>query len=453
MRRLLFLLAAALPAAGCALESPTVSCTGAQDCLLPLVCCAGGLAVEYGGFSGPTCLAQAECVAGGGSSAAFFPEGAPCGRVAGAEACEAGLVCCEKTLTCQTESGCQAAPVAPEVTPGEAAVCGGDSDCAEGICCGISWIQREGACRGVADCAAANGIVTPRPDAGVSGAPDAGVDGGVEASLAEQICEAAFCLPTGEKAPSGAEREACKQAFDTGVDALGRGGLSPSQACLDAVSASRALCPYLFHWRDQVVPAVAPNLPVFPGDCYAPALTQPLAGPACDQLVACGVVADRAACVGWVGGLTHDALVRVAEVASCALDRDALGFAGQPLLGKCTEDAHCPAGTACEPALAPGGVCTLLGCADPGPCSALGGVCAGGLCTLACNPRQQNVLARRAVKQACNTRVVADGRPADLGCGLQATGGAVCLPAVDPDTCVGGLEPLAGPGYGPLEHG
>jgi hypothetical protein len=447
---------ALLPAAGCALDSPTVSCGGPDDCRLPLVCCAGGLAVTFSGFTGPTCLPQVECVAGGGTYAAFFPEGAPCGRVPGAEVCEAGLSCCNKTLTCQSEAACEAAPVPPEVAASSAPVaCGGDRDCAEGICCGISWSTRDGTCRGVADCAADNGIVTPRPDAGVpvDAGPGPTPDGGVAPGLADMICEAAYCTSDGPLPPNGAQRVACKQAFESGLDALGRSGLSATQACLDAVVASRTLCQFLFHWRDEVVPAVAPNLIPFPGDCYAPARTQPLAGPACDRLVGCGVVSDRDACVGWLGGLTHDALVRVAEATSCNLDGDALGFAGQPLLGKCTEDAHCPVGTTCATALAPGGVCTILGCTDPGPCTALGGACEAGLCTLRCNPRQQNVQARRAVKQACNARVVANGRPTDLGCGLQASGQGACLPAVDPDLCMGGLEPLVGPGYGPLQHG
>jgi len=407
------------------------------------------------GFSGPTCLSKASCEAGGGGYASFFPEGAPCGRVAGAEACAAGLVCCNKTLTCATEAACEAAPVPPELAvSAEPIACGGDSDCAQGICCGISWTQRDGVCSGVADCAAGNGIVTPRPDAGVvmDAGPQDPPDAGGPPPLVEQICEAAFCEGRGPKVPSAFEKQACAAAFAAGTDALGRSGLVASPACLDAVSASRGVCRYVLAWRDGVVPAVQGGLPVFPGDCYSPALTHPLAEPACATLEGCGLVSDRAACAGWLGGLTHDTLVRIAEAPDCALDADALGFAGRPLLGKCTEDAHCPAGATCEADLAPGGVCTILGCADPGACAELGGACAAGVCTLTCNPHITNVQARRTVKQSCAARVHADGRPSDFGCARQGSGQGVCVPAADPEACMGGLEPLRGQGYGPLEH-
>lgn len=442
--------------AGCSLDSPTVACSGPSDCRLPLVCCAGGLAVSSEGFTGPTCLSKETCVAGGGSYTAFFPEGAPCGRVAGAEPCAQGLSCCNKTLTCETEGSCGQAPVPPEVmSASPAPACGGDSDCAQGICCGISWTQRDGACRSVADCAQLNGILTPRPDAGLP--PDAGpgpnVDAGTSPNLAEQICEVAYCDPAGPASPNTTQRANCKTAFETGIDALGRPGLTANQACLDAVTASRGLCRYVFHWRDTISPEPDRSLPVLPGDCYAPNLAQPLAGVACDNLVACGGVTDKPACVLWLGSLTHDTLVRLAEATACPLDADALGFAGQPLLGKCTEDSHCPAGTQCATTLAPGGVCTILGCNETGLCTDLGGVCEAGLCTQACNPRQQNVQARRAVKQACNARVFAGGLPSDLGCGLQPSGRGACLPGVDPASCPQGLEALAGPGYGPLPHG
>ncbi len=444
MRRALFIVVAF--AAGCSLKDPTVPCAGPDDCLLPLVCCQGGGAVDLVGATGPVCLSRELCAAGGGDYTPFFPEDAPCGRAASGEGCAPGLVCGDRTLTCLAADTCASRPTPPDVTYDDGATCGADVDCpGGGVCCGIDWIARDGQCASVAQCGATNGIVVPQRDGGVS-SPDAGSDGGVVASLAQRICERAFCDVRGEAPPNNAQRNACVDMFASGTDGEGRTGVVASEACLAAVEASRGLCGVAFRWRDVVVPEVNRTQPVLPGPCYAPMPTQPLASSACATLVDRGLTNDVAACATWVSSLSHDLLSRFTG-ATTPLDPLELGYAARPLLGRCTEDAHCPYGATCLRDLAPGGVCTVPSCRANATCTNLGGVCDGDFCTLACNPMLTNVAARQVPAGQCSARIPLDGEPRQLACAARISGG-VCVPALDPSACVSGAEPLDDMGVG-----
>lgn len=434
-----------LAVAGCSLKDPTVTCAGPEDCLLPLVCCLGGGAPDLTDVGAPVCLSRDLCLAGGGDYASFFPEDAPCGRAASGEACAAGLVCCDRTLTCLGADACAAAPIPADVTYAETVSCGADVDCPRGgVCCGIDWIARDGYCASVAECGAANGVVVPRRDGGV--AIDAGTDGGVISTLAERICERAYCDVRREIPPNNTQRTSCLAMFDEGIDGEGRGGVVASEACLAAVEASRGLCGVAFHWRDVIVPAVDRTRPVLPGPCYQPLPSQPLAPAACATLADRNLVTDVSACTTWISSLSYDLLSRLAG-ATTPLDPLELGYAARPLLGRCAEDAHCPDGATCLPDLANGGVCTVPSCSRSSMCINLGGVCDADFCTLACNPMLTNVAARQVPAGQCSARIPLDGEPRQLACAARIAGG-VCVPALDPAACTEGAEAFDDPALG-----
>ncbi len=444
MKRVL-LFALLLPA--CSLKDPTVRCDGPEDCLLPLVCCQGGLGTELTEVGAPVCLSREICTAGGGTYTPFFPEGAPCGRSSTAEGCAPDLVCCDRTLTCLAADTCASQPTPPATTYDETIACGADSECPGGVCCGIDWINREGACASVAACGATNQITVPQRDGGVS--VDSGVDAGVMPTLAERICERSFCDRRGEIPPTAGQRSSCVEMFADGVDGEGRTGVVASEACLAAVEASRALCGVAFRWRDTVVPEVDRTKPILPGPCYAPALNAPLAAAACAVIVDRGLATDAAACASWVSSLSHDLLSRIAT-APARLDPLELGYAARPLLGRCEVDSHCPDGATCLADLAFGGVCTVPSCSADNTCLNLGGVCDADFCTLPCSPTLQNIAARQVPAGQCASRVPLEGEPRQFACAARISGG-VCVPALDPASCASGAETLDTPPLGRIE--
>lgn len=417
------------------LEKPTRPCASADDCLAPLVCCTEGFYLSLNGFTEPTCGPRWECP---GAFLPFLPEGAPCGRapVVPGETCKAGLSCCPSTLTCETSATCAAAPAPTSVDPPAEVACFADVDCDEGrVCCGIDFQDREGTCRGVAACASGQGIVVPGPDAGVG--DGGGGDAGVDTRLAEQLCERAFCGEGGPRSPSAQERSTC-------LSIVRGGDYLPTQACFDALEATRPFCEVIFRAR---VDAATEALPVLPTACRpdAPA-PDALARAACATLSRCrrlGALTVEA-CAAQVAGLGYDALSRVADVGDDCRFTPAARFGVAPAPGpasRCQVDADCPRSYACQAQQGSRGVC-IRSCSSDNDCG-VGGRCLQRNCYATCPPLED--MRRDVVEAACGGRIDLDG-PSELAClpgvagGGALIGACVAVPAAG--ACASDIDPV-----------
>lgn len=436
----LLLFALCATAAGCAqLERPTKPCASADDCLPPFLCCTSGFFLSLNELDGPHCALRNTC---DGDYLPFLPEGAPCARGGAAragDACKMGLTCCPRTLRCEREAACEAAPLPSEEPLALTAECIADDDCSAGaVCCGISYLERKGACRSIRECADASGVHIPRPvaDAGVSGP-----DSGTADDIATDICEEAYCGEDGPRPPTAEERAACKSAFTFGSD-----GRVATPACLEAVRATRGYCAYLFRHRASS-PADARPTPVLPAACFDPAPPPSThASRACAKLTECGHLPQdqRAACGQHAAGLGYDTLSRVADAEACHFPTWQVGWAPASVSNRCQEDAHCPAGLTCYPGAARFGLCT-------GPCNARGcaspdSACVNNLCVGRCAPQTQG---RRQddlslVERSCGGRINLEGQPPEMGCwqqgNVQHDQSGVCAPMPDPTQCTEGAE-------------
>jgi hypothetical protein len=427
-------LAAAVFAACSQLEKPTRPCASADDCLAPLVCCTEGFYLSLNGFSGPTCGPRFECP---GAFLPFLPEGAPCARapeVAG-ETCKAGLSCCPSTLTCETAATCATATAPTSVDPPAEVTCSADVDCDEGrVCCGIDYQDRAGTCRGVAACAAAQGIAVPGPDAGV-GDGGGGADGGV--GNAAELCARAFCGEGGPRSPSAQERAVC-------LSVAQGGGFLPTQACIDALDATRVFCDVAFRPRVEVA---SDALPIVPAACRpdAPA-PDALARGACATLSRCRKLGGMSveACAIQVAGLGYDALSRIADVAEDCRFTPAARFGVAPTPGpasRCRVDADCPARYSCQAQQGSRGVC-VRACSSDNDCG-VGGRCLQRNCYATCPPLED--MRREVIEAACGGRVDLDG-PSELAClPTVAGGGAVvgaCVAVPAAGACGVDLDPV-----------
>jgi len=132
-------------------------CATADDCPAPWVCC-NELRLPNGDPV-PQCEERTQCV----SWMPLLVEGNPCGRTQSGsvdEQCRADLECCATTLTCAQPGQCPEAPT-PPAEGGSGAQCGADLDCGEGeICCSIDYVDRDGVCSTVAECASGD-LPTP----------------------------------------------------------------------------------------------------------------------------------------------------------------------------------------------------------------------------------------------------------------------------------------------------
>lgn len=417
--------------AGCPqLDKPTVSCASADDCRAPLVCCTSGYYLTLNDFTGPTCGPRWECP---GEFMPFLPAGAPCGRapaVAG-ETCKAGLVCCASTLTCATDAECAAAPAPTSVDPAAPVACYADGDCGGGqVCCGIDFSARDGTCRGVAACAALQGIEVPQPDGGMSTS-----DGGPAANLGPQICDALYCDTSGPRAPTAQERAVCVQAF-------GNGALLATPACLEAVQASRSYCEHVLRPRGTALPDA---LPVVPAACRVAAVPADAdAEAACAVLSACGELGTTTpeACARHLSGLGYDALSRVAQVTGCRFPSARLGVA--PTLTpatRCRVDADCPNTYSCRAQDTSSGIC-IKPCRSENDCG-VGASCLNRHCYAECPPLEDTN--RAVVEAACGARIILDG-PAELACvptaGVGGASKGACVPVPRADQCALGTDPV-----------
>ena len=430
MRRALLALSL-LPLVGCPqLDKPTVSCARADDCRAPLVCCTGGYYLMLNDFTGPTCGPRWECP---GDFMPFLPAGAPCARAPAVpgETCKAGLVCCASTLTCAAAEDCAAAPAPTSVDPASPLSCYADSDCSDGqVCCGIDFDSRDGTCRGLAACAALQGVQVPQPDAGGMSMADGGT-----ASLGPQICDALYCDASGPRAPATDERELCLQAFTSGA-------LLATSACLEAVQASRSYCEHALRPRGT---AARGALPVVPAACRLdPVPEDPDAVAACAVLASCGELGTTTpeACARHLAGLGYDSLSRIAQVVGCRVPSARLGVA--PSLSpatRCRVDADCPNTYACRAQETSSGIC-VKPCRSDNDCGA-NAACLNRGCYAECPPLEDNN--RALVEAACGARIVLDGPP-ELACvPTTGVGGALhgaCVPVPRADQCTNGSDPV-----------
>ncbi len=433
--RFTFVLAAALLAGpGCALKSPAEPCSSADDCPLPTVCCTGGFYLSLNGFAGPTCGARMDCP---DTFIPFLPEGAPCGRAmpGSGDACKAGLVCCNKSLTCASNEACEAAPAPEHVEPSGDIACIADSDCpASTVCCGITYQARAGVCRSYSTCGAQQGIFVPRADAGVPGY-DAGP---MVSDLAGEICSRAFCDEDGVVTPSAEQASACRNAFEGG-------GFKATDACLAAIVATRDMCPYILRPR-----AGAPErpFPVLPSACRMTGVppADADADAACAALETCGRTGGltRAECAQQLAGLGYDNLSRIAEhTGSCEWTKARLGWSLPVPASRCRVTNDCPPSYECEGA---GdevhGFCTRS-CSTDDQCGA-GARCVNRACYQTCEVF--NTTDRAAAEQACSARVSTLGL-GELGChyavGVGGTVLGACAPVPPVGSCDVEPEPLS----------
>ena len=141
-------------------------CSVGTDCIYPAVCCTQPRIPAFGSPI-PQCENLRYCDA----MLPVLVAGNPCDRAftmtrdgqrSALELCGEPWSCCPKTLTCQTEAACEAAPE-PTPTPSTGADCRADYECTPGeICMGLTIQSRQGTCQALVE--------------GV--APDAGVDAG-----------------------------------------------------------------------------------------------------------------------------------------------------------------------------------------------------------------------------------------------------------------------------------
>lgn len=421
---------------GCSLKSPTQPCTQPEDCPLPMVCCTGGFYLSLNELAGPHCGTRVDCE---GSFMPFQPAGAPCGRAmsGSGDGCKDGLTCCPSTLTCTTGDDCSAAPAPAPVEPPAGLTCSADSDCpASTVCCGINYQEREGTCSSYVACGAGQGIFVPSADAGVPG-HDAGpqvVDG-----LAATICAEAYCGESGPRAPTAQEQAACTVVFEGG-------GFRATQECLDAIRATRSLCPYLLRPRGN---AQTNDWPVLPNACRQAIPprdpSEPTVRAACTQLVRCGhagsLTVDQ--CAEQLAGLGYDNLSRIAELTDhCDWTTTHLGWAPATPASRCAVTNDCPPYYECVADEATHGFCTR-GCSRDSDCGE-GGQCLGRACYQTCDVF--NSTDRAAAEAACDGRISTQG-VGEMGCfstvGVGGTVVGACAPVPAVDSCTVEPEPLS----------